>query len=371
MVLIKDQIIRQIAPLIIHGRENTNVYFVGSLSDTQNTSFNPRLSDIDLLFTPVCNSLDDYVSNFEQVMRINTLLNQPSDRLVESFMMSSRLAPHYFKILPVLAGSSTFKTADLVFGEGLKFDISEVVKPSEAARRGLYGAKSLRFCDEYAYLLPVADTGKARKTAKMLFRGMEFMICAKATAEGLSGTETNLMKMNTFDEVLAVFSKTYDCVFTGDTALLQKTLDGETIEDWAAWMVVQEEFAQLLVHLNRDSKLSVDERRFSTGLSQVRDLLYRDLKNILSLSVDEDIQNIRVGEFADDAASATVKLALAGVTSLGDLEVYGTPSLVKEGYGVMVEHLKGEVKGLRVLAAAVVVLEYAFEQALATLESSR
>ena len=364
MVLPRTKIIEQIAPLIMYGRNDLRVYFIGSSSISRQNHFNASLSDVDLLFTPDCGSLNDYASHLKQIIRINLALNQPKDQLFECFMMSSRLAGTYFKILAVIAGDDKLRDEDIAFDGGLKKSSNDTVIPSSSARKTLYLAKSLRFYHEYMYQLPVADTSQARRVAKLLLRCLKLMICAKVDAKDLVRIEHELFSVTTFGEVQSMFFDVFGTKFDG--GLMQQVLDGAPVDDWPAWMVAQDSFARTLMSINLSDKIDINDLRFYDGLAQVRDMLNVGLKNVLC--IDDSSRPEYISAYADNTASIIVKLALSRVPSLADFETATTPELVLESYGVMIKHLKGDVTGLEVLAASVILLEYAFEQSMAILE---
>lgn len=323
---------------------------------------------MDLLYAPVCNSLIDYINHFEQVIRVNKQLNQSSGQLVDCFFMSSRMAGSYFKILAVIAGDDKLRDQDLMFGNGLKADNQSVITPSAYTRKKLYLAKSLHFYAEYISVLPVADTGKARKVSKLLLRCLKCMICAKVEANALERTEQMLFRITTFGEAQSIFLTVFGIEFDLDDKIMQRALDGELIEDWPAWMIAQDAFARKLMEINLGSEVTINESRLYDGVAQVRDLLNKGLKNVLSVD-DHTAQLERIDAYVDSGVSAIAKLAIAGVSPLADFQIPGTPEIVSESYDIIIEHLKGKLQGLQVLAAAVVLLEFAFEQTTVTLNA--
>jgi len=359
----KNQISNKLKALVVYSPQNTNIYVVGSLRVSRELSYNAKLSDIDLLIVPVCDSLDDYVAHFKQLINIADKLNLPSDQLVEFFILPSSIVDIYTTCLSVISGDSKLQDEDLVYkakDHGADQPQEQLV-PSLKARKGLYVAASEKFRGDYARLMPVADTGRARKTAKCLLRGLKLIVCAHTDEDSLMKMEQRLTSVDTFSQMRPILSELVkDTDFTIDD-IWQDTLDGHAVDDWSEWMMAQEAVAkQLLGHRFDMDNADV---RFYDGLYQARELLVAGIKNVLN-EKRLDYQKEYMETFANDTASVIVKLALSGVECLIDFEDTATPSIVSDSSVLLIEYLKGDLVSLRHMAACVVLLEYAFKQSL-------
>jgi hypothetical protein len=358
----KRQLSDSIATLIRGEAEAVNVYVVGSLREDAHTRFSSSLSDVDLLIVPICDSLDDYVSHFEQVININANLNALNNDLFETFFMSSRIAYDYFNILPIIAGDAFLRDKDLLRGFPHVDNGSSLPRPSLAVRKRLYLAKVILFHQEYLTALPVANTTKARKVAKLLLRDLKMIVCGQVEVEELDEVEGRLCAAINFSEVMAIIREQLGVEILVDE-ILQRAIDGEDIDDWAEWMVAQDTLVRQLMSLRMETVFSAEQSRLYVSMVQVRDLLNKKLKDIFDSS-RSTYRVIDIENYANETASVIVKLALAGVSRLISFDDEETPQLIKEAYEVVVEHLQGQVNGLRVLAASVALLEYALEQSI-------
>lgn len=309
---------------------------------------------------PDYDSVTDYAAHLKQATEIHKTLNHSEDDLTEIFVMSSRSAYGYFKLLPVLASSEELAHEDSLFGlHNPKLHSPTSLSPE--GRRNLYIAFADQFRSEYLNLLPVADTSKARKTAKRLLRGIKVIICANTAADELAVMERTLSSLNTFDEITPLYQKiTGEKIIAGDS--IACALQGEAIDDWALWMTDQEEVARGLL-IARIPELKQGELRFYDGMQKILlDMLIIDLKDIICQREDV-VRRELIESYVDAAAGLTARLALCGVESLSDFEE-SAPRDVLQSYEILVDHLKNGGSDFHDLAAASIMLEYAFEQSV-------
>lgn len=360
MVYSADQLSDKIKPLITYRPFDMSVYMVGSRSRSRRLLYKPELSDTDLLIVPICDSLGDYVSHFEQAIKIYHSVEQ-EDEVVDVFFMSSKLAYDYFMILPVISGCRAPEAEDLIYGNGKH--LQKVEMPKNDTRREIYRAKAYTFVRQCEDVLPVADTSMARKISKRIFQGMKIIVCALSTDE-LTELEERLININEYDLLCNEYNRATNSNIVMPQ-ILKDVLEGEDVDDWSAWMVGQEYVLRNLMKLGAIGEYDVNRRLLYDGVASVRDLLNRHLKDVISC--DDQLREGRTGTFADEAAKTIVRLAGSGVDQLKDLDAESCPAIVREAYEVMITHLQGEECGLRCLSAAVVLLEYAFEQCVKVL----
>jgi predicted nucleotidyltransferase len=356
----RKQINNELESLVGYEREGTNIYLLGSMSVFGQRSFNSQLSDIDLLVVPIHDSLENYVGHFEQLINIVVELNKRLDRPVEVFFMSPSTVDMYFGCLSVIAGDNILRDEDRIFGEGHQNLGVRSTLFTDDYRKSLYAIKAKNFCDEYGRLLPLADTSSARKIAKLLLRGIKFIICAQTKASILTYMEQKLFFVTTFNEARSILDGMGKTGLIVDD-IIQKAFDGKSVDDWPAWMIEQDVLARQLIELKIDAELNVNMYRLYDGVCLVREMLIAGLKDTLNeKNVERRLELI--DKYANDTAGVVAKLALAGVTSLMDFESSTTPEIVSQSYVILVNHLKVGIQDLRCLAASVVLLEYAFEQ---------
>lgn len=350
---------------IVYERSGTSVYLAGSLSFQRERYFNPNLSDIDLFLTAACATLDDYVAHLDQVRQLSLQFNKEKGAVVDLFFMTQDLISSYFACLPVIWDPATFDNENLIFGSGGQFISAprQDVSPSMATKKQMYIAKALSFSDAYSDKLPVADTSLSRKTAKSILKGLKLIICAKTPTSKLAELERQLQHVVDFTQLEAflIESKTPVLHFK---ETLDDAIKGKSIEDWPAWMICQNDMAIQLMRERFELSQALKDQRLYVSLGRVWDMLTLGLKEVTG-EVDTERQLAQIAVFADNTASLITRLALGGVDALIDLEDENTPHSVKQGYEVMVKHLRHSDSSLRSLAASVALLEYAFIQTIA------
>lgn len=360
-----SSILDEVPVYMEHSREDVDLYLVGSARASKKRFFSAELSDLDLLF--VCNtqSIDDYVDHFTHIINLQTKLSSHKDQLIEAFFASVSIVQLHFLCLSTIGGSEDLARQDLLYGSGRQGQTKSDIIPSDLSKKNLYLARATSFCNEYGRLLPIADTARARKTSKVLLRGLKLLICANTPEQKLNAMEKMLFSVATFHEINTIFRQaTGEDLQVGE--ILEKALAGEDVGDWPEWMIAQDKIARQLLHFGERRQLSLsDMRLYETMTVVIHDMLIAGLKNIFS-EKNAQIREKQIGEYADKTASLVVKLALSGVEKLINLESLGTPLIVKSSYQGFIKHLQGDlIPSLRVLAMAVILLEYSLTQSVA------
>ena len=352
-----DKIQSALSKVLGSRERGASAFFLGSTREQGASSFIPDLSDIDLLLVPESNSLKAYREWVDDLVYLNKELNRPDGQLFDIFALSRNIAAIHFACLSTLAGRVP-REEDTIFGK--QFALKSIT--SDDVYKRLYKAEFLIFRQRCLESFPVADTSRARKTAKFLLRFIKVFICACDSKTELSHLEAQLCDIKDFSGLQEYLKKITNSSLP-QFDLFQKALDGETVDDWPAWMMAQEELTYWLVDNTPDFFKDKSEQRFFVTVCQVRDMLMLGLKDILSLQDDEERRR-RIGEFADKTASILVKLAMSRVVKLADLTTETTPIRVKDSYEVLVHHLKSTRADEMCLAASVILLEYALEESV-------
>lgn len=357
----KDVLKNICAQMEYYGRTDVDVYLIGSVRASKGRFFNAQLSDIDLLFLCQGSSIEDYASHFDRIIN-QVQLADTNDHIIEAFFASPSTVEFYFSCLATIIGDNALKTEDHIFGEA-GYLLNGKNTPSLAVRQRLYQARSIYFCNEYSRALPVANTEKARKVAKLLLRGLELVICAYTPTDRLVEMEKNLFSVATFKDLRPFFESTVGLELKVDK-VFEEALVGTAIKDWPSWMVAQDKVAHQLLNLGANQQLLLLEARFfETVAGVVHDMLLADLRSILS-EKDSKTRKEQIAKYADTTASIIVKIGLSGVTALNDFESSLTPPYVKESYRMLVKHLQGNPPSLSILASSVILLEYSLAQAI-------
>lgn len=358
----KKQISSKLKAVFTHGSQDTDIYVAGSLRVSRESSFNASLSDIDLLIIPNGDSLDTYVKHYQQLISIPPKLTLPHDQLVEFFVLSSSIIEMYTHCLSTLINANRLYDEDRIFTASNKNSPPyERVAPSLVTRQNLYKMAANKFCAEIVMRMPLADTSKARKTAKNLLAGLKLIICAKVDETRLNEMEKQLFAIYTFEQIRPILTDVLPEVSIIIDPIFQQALDGKACDDWSEWMVAQDVIAKQLLELTFD--MTNREKRFYDGMYQMRDMLVISVKNILN-EADRMRRNELMDVFVHDAAGVIARLALMGVERLVDFDDIQTPQMVTESSEVLIEYLKGEPVNLRHMAASVILLEYGFKQSI-------
>jgi len=341
------------------------IYIVGSSSNKQLGHFSHVLSDIDLMITPDLKGFDDYVAGIGAARQVSVLLNSEPDQLVDVFILNRRISDMYFACLSAIWGFNQLDKADLVYGT---LPLEREV-PSQAIdtrhRKALYVSKAAHFCNQLAHDLPQADASSARKTAKDIIKCLKVTACALAPLESLNDIEKEVFATKDFQKVISQLDHGHDDwgeLVDG----LQKIINEGRVEDWPAWMMLQDAAARQLLMYLPGLRQQANDDRFYAALWQVWDLLTKGVKDVL-LTDREKLFPGAISEFADRVTGIIVKLGLAGVDELIDFETDATPNDVKRSYQLIVDHLQEDDMhrgDIALLGASVVLLEYAFENAL-------
>jgi hypothetical protein len=356
----------EVESLVAYDSLNTQVYLVGSLSDSKHTVFNDKLSDIDLLIVPKCGSLGNYVSHFEQAIRMSkTLKDQHADWCVDLFFMSARIARSYFKLLPVIAGGRELSEGDLIYGATKDKELGPVL-PSLATKQRFYFAKLIDYIGYCERLMPIADTSGARSQAKQMVRAMKIATCAMADIGDFKRAEAlSLESENTMASVISVLEGFMDISLQSEFSQGDILRDGQ-INDWSQWMKIQDVFARYMTTLGLSFKLSAEDKRRYLCYAKLRDMLNRELKNILS-QADDTQRRLLIERYVNDAASVLTRLALDGLSCVANLEEPALPKRITRSYDILVGCLQGDICDLRALAASVVLLEFAMEESISSM----
>jgi hypothetical protein len=339
-------------------RENSDIYLVGSARNSKKKFFNSKLSDIDLLIVSGSTNLEELTDRLEQVFHLAMEIDQSSHELFEIFFATSSAVSFHFSCLSVIGGAQGLNAEDLLVGSGKYGTARGVEYPSVTTRKKLYIARADGFCSEYGHLLPLADTSSARKTAKILHRGMKLLICSYASPDRLDEVENELFSISSFGELKVLFKTVRKHGLEVDD-IIERAFQGQDISDWPRWMVAQDEIARQLLELIQDQRLPIEESRLHETLaSAVHDMLIAGLKEIFG-EKNPTVRRQMIEKYADNTASMIVKLALSGVKSLYDLDSKQVMDTIRESYHVLTDHLGGESgSDTRLLAAAISLLEY-------------
>jgi predicted nucleotidyltransferase len=349
------------ASLRYHPKE-TNVYFVGSLSRDGRVSFNPKLSDVDLLITASCDTLEEYAKYFREIEELNSKFRNKKD-VYDIFFISDSILDSYLSTLSIIWDNNLINEENLIFGSGERRVSTKGTIPNQRTVHQLYIAKSLDFCVEYARKMPFADSKQARKVAKSLLKGLKLLICAHTSPPRLRQVENELQMLMTFEEVVPVLCRSLKREFHLNKKF-DKVLGEGFVEDWPTWMAMQNEAVDQLAHLIPSLYKVSTEQQLHMALCMLWDMLTLDLKEIM-WEADREHQKNQIMEFADTTAGLVAKLALGGVQALVDFDDQDTPTKVRQSYEIMVEHLgHNDTPTLKCLAASVILLEYAFSQGI-------
>lgn len=367
-LLEREQLNYLIAPFI--RSDTTSVYVLGSLKARSSMSFHPKLSDVDLLVVPTCDSLSDYVSHFEQAIKASKYLNKDEQQdLYEIFLMSSSVANYHYSCLSVFAGARYADERDWLVG---KKNIQDLMPVSDALKSELYKAQAKKFREDFATFSPKTDTSKSRKVAKELLRGLKIIICANVDPKELEATEDLLFDVFSFDRIESVFYEIVG-VKLKIHSIFDSVLMGDTVDDWSLWVTEQELMAGQLPDLKVKNELdntSLSEGRFyRTVGDMLRWMLIIGVKDIINEG-DDKRRGLMIRSFVDESLSMVVRLAVAGVKPLTNFETDDTPRIVKDAFDIIVDFLKAEDAevSLMQLTSSIVLLEYAFRQSLESYE---
>lgn len=340
----------------------TEMYIVGSSSTKQFGHFNHALSDIDLLITPENQTFEDYVKSTTYARNISVSLNK--DQLVDVFILNSRITDTYFACLSAIWGFNHLDKADRVLAGFSGSHHRQPASIDTRHRQNLYASKALFFCNQLAHDLPQADASSARRIAKDILKCLKLVACALAPLESMDDVEGEVFATKNFEKVISQIEHGDSEWGAMKDGLQVVVREGKT-DDWSAWMMLQDDAARQLLSYDAALRERVAESRFYVALWQVWDLLTKGVKDVLL--VEEPHFKSSISEFADRVTGVIVKLGLAGVDALVDFESATTPSNVVKASLLIEKHLQTDDldRGdMRLLAASVILLEYAFATAL-------
>ncbi len=353
-MLSKSQISDELDTFITHDRNEVNVYLIGSMGYFNSTSFNPRLSDVDLLYIPDCRSLNGYVRHLTQAMKIAHHFDNDSEP-VDVFFLNKTIAATHLSCLSMILSANTPYDEDLLFGSG-KWSESGQKAPSSEIRQHLYKGYISTFLTSYLNSLPKSNTEVARKTAKDLFRALKMDICWRVESSSFEQYEKELFSLSTFEQLEPLhvdIDKKYVRLF--DTIL--KT---GVVEDWSEWMIGQELLAEQLLKV---APGKAKDSRFYASLCQIRELLMVRLKDIILKSSASE-QSYAIEEYVNEAIGIVARLGVIGLDKLAEFDE-NTPDIVKKSFEYIISYLEGSEKiSLLHLSASIVLLEYALEQGI-------
>lgn len=339
------------------------IYALGSTSDSSEELYNPRVSDRDLLFVANSPTFKDHLDHFKSVKKVAEKLTSAQDDLYDTFFMSQDIAVLHFSCLPVLAGDTSLRKENFIWGDAILPSLPNAYLPSEEFRRELYHARAAYLCRKYIECSPEADTSLARKHTKLLMRILKSLLCAYSKVEDLRDTEQILLKINKFRDIQKLFPARFDSDLYIDP-IFQGVLNGNSVRDWPQWMSAQYVTAKQLLSLQLYNKPTPDEYLFYSTISEMlQGMLALGVKNLLSAKKDR--LETEMEEFVNHASKHVATLALTGVESLKDLESPLTPTIVKQSYKEIVRCLAGEKKAdMEATVSALILLEYAVKEGI-------
>ena len=340
------------------------MFIVGSSSNRQFGHFNHVLSDIDLMITPDPMSFEEYEAALASARKISVLLNEEPGQLVDVFILNTRLTDKYFTCLSAIWGFNRLDRDDLVFSTfPARHDTLPAIDTKH--RQALYVSKAAHFCSQLAHDLPQADASSARKIAKDIVKCLKVVACALSPLESLDEVEKAVFATKDFQKVISQLENGQE--EWGEIVVgLQSIIDEGRVDDWPEWMTLQDASARQLLSYLPKLRQQANEDRFYAALWQVWDLLTKGIKDVL-LTDREEFFPAAISEFADRVTGVIVKLGLADVEALVDFETDATPNNVKKAYQLIIEHLQSDDANrgdMALLAASMVLLEYAFSAAL-------
>lgn len=340
--------------------KNVTVYFTGSMSEGRLALFNPRLSDVDLLIMAPFASVNDYKEHAESAIRISRYITNEFDDTIDVFLMSPNFTRYYHNLLSILVCVAEQCEEDLIIGRKV-IDARPYIAPSDALRKALYHVRARYFCNEYTNsVLPYANTEKSRKIAKMILRGLQFILLSHTPVERIISLEKELYAVGTFRALRRILARNQlDHLMSAEAAItLDNALVGDGTDDWPAWMIAQEEVAKTCIsHVLPAKEWTDDQDRLLVTMGEVWITLTLDQKQIIGEKDTMKREHI-IAVFADKATSMAVRGALSGVEELADLENPRTPAYVSESYRILVRHLQKSDGSLECFSAAVILFEY-------------
>lgn len=298
-----------------------------------------------------------------QAVNIAREVRGVEDRIFDIFYMDLKIIEARLSCLSVLAGRRTVQSDDLIFGKHRQYDS---VMPSQECQAALYREYATNMCSTYKRFLPNADTSESRKIAKLLLRDVKALVCAVIDPSTLRSTEDYLLKAGNFADVLSILPDDLPRLKSGGS--LEVALTGEQTKDWAAWMMAQYEylnwFTQVVDRRLLAANGSAHMAFLFSSISQMRYMFGLRLKNII-VAEDTDEYSRLLKEYVDEAAGVITRGALSGnISSLLSFEAETTPEEVAESYEIIVEYLQGSKPNTESLAAAIILLQYAFLECL-------
>lgn len=339
--------------LITDEYKEASVYIIGSASRGARTPFNVTLSDVDLmLIAEEASSFDSLTNLIKRAYALNDRLNMDGDA-VELFFALPHTASFYLSYLSITAGINHFLEEDRLCGREFKpMDIT-----SKAIAREMYFHAAIELCHEFAKKLPNADTKYARRTAKRILRTLKIVVCAQASRKDFESTEAKLLHLHDFKDLAAFLPELHSIA-----PMWNKVLKGEDVKDWPQWMREQNTLAMQFASWAQKFEYDVGMHQLFSTLCDLRDMLIVDAKNLIG-EKDEAARGVLVGQYADKLAGMVVKLALLGISSLGDLSTSSTPAAVRDAYFKLLEHLQNERNDIGCLAASIILGDYALDEA--------
>lgn len=341
-----------------HDEREASIFFMGSISRaSKDRSFIEGLSDIDMLVVPSCDSVDGYEKWLNLVQRLSQELNYSRGQLFDVFLLSERVVGLHFGCLATLAGALPKKSAQISKGSQV-YGLKKTYINADV-RIKMYQAMAANMIRDAQSILPAADTAQARKTLKFVRKLLKAIICSYTNASDLDRVEEQLIDICEFTSLKSLVDEhVVDKIPLED--IFQEVLDGDKVKDWPQWMTAQEHLLYWLNDIDIPILNTKDARLYDT-ITQIVHMLMLDLKAVLG-EPNEAKRSEKISDFGDKTASMVVRLALAGVDLLLDLTTSSTPLRVRQGYGILVNHLKSSSQAsVECLAASIILLEYALE----------
>lgn len=342
--------------LITGEHKKASVYVIGSASQEAGAPFNIHLSDIDLMMIVQARSLGDLTDLITQAFGLNSQLNGQRDDAVELFVALPDTISFYLTYLSITAGIDQLDEKDRLSGEQFA---TGLIRSKVIARR-MYLHAAIDLCREFAMKLPNADTKFARRTAKRVLRTLKIILCAQVPEEDFELIEARLLHVHNFED-LAEFLPRFNR--QGMASIWQEVLDGKNVDDWPGWMKEQNDIAMVFADFAREFKYDVKEHQLYSALCRLRDLLIVDAKNVICEN-DEVRRGFLIGQYADSLAGVVAKLALLGIPGLKDLSTPETPTLVRDAYFKVLDHLQNERNNIECFTASIALGDYSLNQAI-------
>lgn len=346
----------------VFDKEKTSAFLLGSKSELGGMTFQPKLSDTDILVTVGCVNLESYVRHLREAFTLAQDFKR-QDEPVDIFFLSKNILPLHLSLLAVLTGTETLGRVRPLYGKTVDSMLPTLGEDDLRLRKNIYKAEALVMSRECQLMLPVADTTQTRATAKQIIRTFKVIICSLSTEDELLEMEKKLFPIKDMSVLTAILEEKIGTRVPVDP-ILSDALNVEIISDWPTWMMAQEELAYWFFEFEPSLIIeNVKERRLYEGIVRARNMLFPELRNIF-LESDNSKRNELISNYADRVATVITRLGIAGVEELLDLTQSSTPFRVRQASDVLIGHLQEKHPGAECLAGSIILLEYALERSM-------